>query len=406
MTDKSQAVFHKLKKILDNVAEAENIENYTSLPDINQIKGEGFLSEFFTGKIVNQENKEVLEVAIKVAPVENPVLDYTLFYNNEVHFYSVVFPELNKFQKDNGVKHPFDNIPKYFTGTVQPENKFVAMENLKSENYDTIDKTKYLSTGHLELIFKTYGKFHALSLVFKQRNPEIYQNLLKGFGDSMGILVDSPFLQNEMKDSYLAALKAFDPVTEAQELTKLKKLEDIKKTLSEARNYTGNNRCLTHGDCWSNNMLFKYKGSGSVENVKLIDFQLMCESTPIHDLSYFFYSGACKADMDKLDQYLNLYYTSFCNFATELGNLDEIFSLDDIKEDWKKYSPLGLYLGLHLWLGKLTKKDDLLAMIDGDAILKDHHKMRLEINEKIRESKAFKERGRNICLHAVEYGIV
>ena len=72
-------------------------------------------------------------------------------------------------------------------------------------------------------------------------------------------------------------------------------------------------------------------------DIKLIDFQLCQDNSPIHDLSYFFYSGASKKDFDDLDNYLKIYYHSFSDFAKELGtNLDELFSFETLKQEWKE----------------------------------------------------------------------
>lgn len=78
----------------------------------------------------------------------------------------------------------------------------------------------------------------------------------------------------------------------------------------------------------------------------MIDFQLAYISTPVHDLSYIFYSGASKNDMDKLDYYLDLYYQTFASFVTDLGaNPQEIYPSEALKNEWKKYSVIGIAFG-------------------------------------------------------------
>lgn len=80
--------------------------------------------------------------------------------------------------------------------------------------------------------------------------------------------------------------------------------------------------------------------------VKLLDFQLAYVTTPIHDLAYFFYSGASKHDMDRLDHYLDIYYDSFSEFVRELGaDPTELYPYHVLKDEWKRYSVPGVILG-------------------------------------------------------------
>ncbi|ENN80232.1 hypothetical protein YQE_03339, partial [Dendroctonus ponderosae] len=80
-------------------------------------------------------------------------------------------------------------------------------------------------------------------------------------------------------------------------------VDDFDNYKSRGFNYTGKYAAWTHGDCWSNNLMFKYRANGELEYIKLLDHQLGRDSTPVHDLSYLFYSGASKAEFDKLDYY-------------------------------------------------------------------------------------------------------
>ncbi|ENN80771.1 hypothetical protein YQE_02811, partial [Dendroctonus ponderosae] len=108
--------------------------------------------------------------------------------------------------------------------------------------------------------------------------------------------------------------------------------ENFKSAL-EGFNYTRKYAAWTHGDiCWSNNLMFKYCANGELESIKFLDHQLGRNSTPVHDLSYLFYSGALKAEFYKLDYYLDLYYQSFSKFARELGaDPNELLPLEALK---------------------------------------------------------------------------
>ncbi|XP_063231565.1 uncharacterized protein LOC134536003 isoform X3 [Bacillus rossius redtenbacheri] len=46
---------------------------------------------------------------------------------------------------------------------------------------------------------------------------------------------------------------------------------------------------LSHGDCWTNNILFKYSDAGDILEVCLVDFQISRYASPALDLAYLLY---------------------------------------------------------------------------------------------------------------------
>ena len=44
---------------------------------------------------------------------------------------------------------------------------------------------------------------------------------------------------------------------------------------------------LTHGDFWSNNIMFAYDDDGAVKDLIIIDYQLVNYGHPAYDLVYF-----------------------------------------------------------------------------------------------------------------------
>jgi len=146
-----------------------------------------------------------------------------------------------------------------------------------------------------------------------------------------------------------------------------------------------------------------FQSDGELQNVRLLDHQLLRDSTPVHDLSYFFYSGASKKDFDKLDEYLELYYESFCSFCRELGSDPEkLLPFEALKSDWKKFSLLGIKMGLMIWQVKLLAKEEIAKIVT-----KEHSQQEFtEGMNKTYESDTFKRNISDILLHAVEYNIL
>lgn len=107
--------------------------------------------------------------------------------------------------------------------------------------------------------------------------------------------------------------------------------------------------------------------------MKLVDFQIVRLGTPVHDLSYFFYTGGSKALFDKLDDYLKIYHDSLSKNLRELGSDPEkLYPFKQLKNDWKNYARFGVILSLLLVKVKLLQKKMLIVslMIRMAAIVK------------------------------------
>ncbi|XP_076274074.1 uncharacterized protein LOC143204998 isoform X2 [Rhynchophorus ferrugineus] len=363
MTDKN--LKEQIDGILRGVAEVENITNYELLADLSAETGDGFMGQIYFGSVKDKSNGKVHNVVIK-KNVEMPFSDTT--FKNEVVFYDTVYPELDNLQKEAHVKRPFNNVPKYYSGSSKADEMYLAMENLKLLNYEMYDKKKFLDEEHLKFIFRLYGKYHALSFVLKDQKPEDYRT----------ITAKSVKVYEEMKEGLVIAMKSsLKPAVDAFDSEEFK----IQHERSQ-------------------------KDSGKLEDMKLIDFQFSHESTPVHDLSYFFYSGASKADFDKLDDYLDIYYRSFTEFAEELGSDGtKLLPFDVLKEEWKTYGLFGLLMGILLWQIKLTDKEQCQEFTEKASEDKGYEQWN-NVMKRTHSNPVFKERTTNILKHAVEYGII
>lgn len=146
--------------------------------------------------------------------------------------------------------------------------------------------------------------------------------------------------------------------------------------------------------------------------MKLVDFQLCRESTPIHDLSYFFYSGASESDLNKLEHYLDIYHKSLAETVTQSGeNPDHIFPYNVLVSEWKENALFGMLLGVYLWQIKLSPKenfiDDLKEAADskGQTDMEKYTKIFEKLGKTVTSDK-FKERVVPLLTHAFEFGVL
>lgn len=245
----------RILKILEQAAKAENLQNYELKPELDAQVGDGFFSSFYQGDVLDKDTGKSFKVAIKtVAQFE---YDYDSIFGNEIIFYTRILPALLRIQQDANLPNPFDNTPKYFASSLESSNKFLALEHLKPQNYVMHEKKKFLSQDQLKMAFQTYGKFHALGFVFRKQNYEYYQELSKALKDQFSLFTEKEFSKASLTRTVNEVLNNLEKSSAAEEEGKIL-FKNVIPTVEKSFVYKGSYRCFTHGDCWSNNMLFKF----------------------------------------------------------------------------------------------------------------------------------------------------
>lgn len=386
----------KLEGILKHVAEVEGIKSYEVHPNKDTLRGDGFLSEFYTGQVKNKDTGEVIYAYIKNMPANPGPFGPSAFFN-ENKFYTTIWPQLDKFQTEKGIKTGFKHIPRFFCASDKPGEEYICMEDLRTQKFVMWDKRQVLNGKILRMIFNKYGKFHALSFAFKDQNYEKYTQIANELKDIYCEFSEDDDFLKSLRNSVLTACEAVNEI----DVTKAKQIKDSLENPDQRycsiKVYDGQYSGLVHGDCWSNNSLYKFREDGSVEDIKFIDFQLSRNSSPVHDLSYFFYSGASAEDFKKVDEYLEIYHKSFSDFAKELGSDPEkLLPLNVLKSEWKKYGLLGIFMGIISWNIKLMEKKHI------EDLAETREDFSKGISS-ILKTDAFKHNTRDILLHALEY---
>ncbi|XP_048517825.1 uncharacterized protein LOC125502726 [Dendroctonus ponderosae] len=396
----------RVEAILKRVAEVEELKPCEIRANLNVFNGDGVSSECFRGSIQSKDanGAKMIKVFIKVKPPKQMEVTGAAFIN-EMNFYSRIHPELDRFQRLRGVEDPFDKIPKFFCGSLEESREYLAFTDLLAENYALFEKSQPLDEKHLQAIFATYGKFHALTFAYKASNPEKYQEITAPAIDILSTFLES--VSKEIEGTFQTALE-YIKETNQQGADKAQMfLDDFGPSRLRGCKYEGQYSAWIHGDCWSNNMLFKYLANGDLEDIKLLDHQCGRDSTPVHDLSYCFYSGASKPDFDKLDYYLDLYYHSFSKFAKELGaDPDKMLPLEALKNDWKKYALMGIYMAIVAGSLKFMAKKEFQDRMAETPKDQDLIANILQMIKQSREHPSWKKTLADILVHAVEYGII
>ncbi|KAF2889644.1 hypothetical protein ILUMI_16529, partial [Ignelater luminosus] len=139
-------------------------------------------------------------------------------------------------------------------------------------------------------------------------------------------------------------------------------------------------------------------------SVRLIDFQLARLGPPGLDVAIFLYTCSEKKVIEKLEDYLRLYYNSLAAHLVKLGSdPDKVYPYSIFLKQWKKYAKLGVTLATGLIYLQLTDESeavDLGDVAEAGASVAD------ALNFEISKSDLYYDRVRHIILHSVEKELI
>lgn len=264
MTSKTDLEF-KLQSVLNEAAKSLNLRKFQLDLDLNVHKGDGFLCEIYKATI--EESGRKVPVIIKVAPIDETrreKLCIEAAYSNEIFFYSEIFPEFIRFQKEKNLESVFDNVPRYVTSVKKRGEEIIVLGDVTKEGFTMREKNLLLDEEHVKAIFETYGRFHAVSFCLKEKYPEKYKSLsenLRNVGAELGKTGGFSRALQAM------TVKTFKILEGNIKNVFGKYVDDTMKIYLKSLNYKGKYSCILHGDCWSNNLMFKYQ----VTNSKIVE---------------------------------------------------------------------------------------------------------------------------------------
>ncbi|XP_045762649.1 uncharacterized protein LOC123865577 isoform X2 [Maniola jurtina] len=343
-------------------------------------KGDSFLSEVIRIKIYGDSNgtSKYVQVVLKNIP-KNVCRRLTYrndeFFRNEINFYQKVIPKLLEFQSSKNVSDPFTGFTKLFLAYSDGLNDVVCLEDANVEGFGGhTSRQEGIDFEHCKVTMKTLAQYHALSFAIKDQKPELLDRISDAIFETYydprlwdwykrfwkricGIAIDA--VEKEYPNSiYLEKVKQF-AVPE--------RYEDMIRAVRDKTNGV-----ISHGDCWTNNFLYKYNGTGPV-SAKIIDFQLVRCASPVLDVAFFIYACTDQVLREKYyDDLLKYYYEVLSGQIRQLGSdPDKVYSVETFMQEIKKYSYFGLAFSFESTPFIVLAPEDAISMdtVQGDKKL-------------------------------------
>lgn len=257
---------------LNRIAEEQGFTNYVINYDRGSNFGDGFVAEIVRAKISGsqlvkgaQEESEL--VLILKLPPDNKTRREQMgmhAFEREVTVYNEILPMFQKFQLDKGLKpgQGFISFPKcyYASHDKEKDEAVIIMEDIRKQGFKMLNKYKTVDFTHATAVLETLAQFHGLSLAMKDQCPGIFEKF-KGLKDVMAEGMINDMMKSLVHTNCEKAILALEPHEEniKQKLRAFSEnIFDIIKSSTDgesAEPYT----VLNHGDCWINNIMFKYE---------------------------------------------------------------------------------------------------------------------------------------------------
>ncbi|XP_046972779.1 uncharacterized protein LOC124539431 [Vanessa cardui] len=374
-------------------------------------KGDSYLSELIRIKIhgTSEGAPYHVQVILKNIP-KNTCRRLTFrseeFFQNEINFYKRVLPTLLKFQSKKNVPDPFTNYTKLFFAETDGINGVLCLEDAGLENFGSAVRQEGIDLDHCKVTFKALAKYHALSFALKDQDPETFNRL----SDAIFETYYDPRLWNWYRKFWHricgiaidAVEKEYPNSIYEEKIREFAVPEKYEDMIRAVRDKT--NGVISHGDCWTNNFLYKYEDGGPID-AKLIDFQLTRCASPVLDISFVI--AACTEQelrSKHYDELLEYYYETLSKHIRELGSdPNKLYSRETFMEEVKKYSYFGLAFSFESTPFIILAPEDAINMdMEGDK------KMNIDDFWQLPafKTKAGRQREANNVVHCVDRGYI
>ncbi|XP_063597723.1 uncharacterized protein LOC134774290 [Penaeus indicus] len=295
-------------------------------------------------------------------------------FQKELVFYQQLSHELQLQLQDAG-QTPL-KVPRCFYASFEENREVIFLEDLAPKGFKMSDRNVGVDAAHTKLILEELAGLHAASYLLKAKIPDLNKRypILNldwlTYADSARRSTQGLF--SDIMDSASKLLRhigGYEGAVAWLDKNKLRAAEMIETELRRVPPFD----VLCHGDCWINNVLFRYTDEGVPVEVMLLDLQLVRHASLATDLNYLLHASLKgQTRRDNLSSFLAAYYQRFSQVLAA-GGCAVPFSLQDLTQEYRNHLTYGLIIGLFAVVFGLAGGAELIDT-DGEAELQDKRK--------------------------------
>ncbi|XP_037817363.1 uncharacterized protein LOC119607494 [Lucilia sericata] len=275
-------------------------------------------------------------------------------FDAEATMYREIVPELEQMYKDIGVEVRF-GAKSYELSIDQP---YILLEDLKPKGFININRLEGLDMEHTHSVLKKLAQWHAASAVRVARKGAYNKIISEAFfKEETREMMKTIF--GSMHRVHLDCIKSFD----GHELYYERMCEQINCRTDEmydgAKVDLSEFNVLNHGDCWSNNVMFRHDAFGNIKETYLVDLQVPRYGSPAQDLYYFLLSSTkYELKIKHFDYFIKYYHSELLKHLKLLNYSKKMPSLKDIHISLHKHNSWALSTVIGVMAAVLLEPND------------------------------------------------
>lgn len=253
-----------LIRLLEEIAQSEGFTSYEIERTGGTQKGDRLVGEISYIDIKGTSScgqPKVLQLVLKCAFSDESIreiIPISDIYLTEINVYEKVFPLFMKFQVGKNISDRFTGFPKCYRTVRCHLEECLVLHDMKSLGYIMWDRTKPMDENHVALILQEYGKFHGTSFALKDQKRDEFNKISSEVHNAFVTQIDMalPAYVENIEHS----LTLFDSEKDRKIVEELKEFKKILKDFVVSLFFHKDDfSVFVHGDCWCNNMMFKYE---------------------------------------------------------------------------------------------------------------------------------------------------
>lgn len=256
-------------------------------------------------------------------------LDAFGLFQVETEMYKHVLPLFENLYEKRGIDVKFG--PNYYKIAGAPQVDHLVLEDLKASNFKNVNRLEGLDLQHVENVLDLMAKYHSASAVYFETIKPYSERLMVGPFDKRNREMFTDFNKKISSALKEALIRNYDNGEYYANKLVRGVYEHTDEILDFFKVKPDEFNVLTHGDCWSDNIMFKYNDKNELKETKFVDFQKSKYGSPVSDLyNFLLTSVSLDIKIKQFDHFISYYHERLAMNLEVLGYPKAIPSLTDL----------------------------------------------------------------------------